>query len=161
RHQHRGRLQERGIGPRILIAVDRADRHRGRREVAAQPGDVDLPAAACGQRGPHGNTARRSGVEHIASMVSWPPKPALSDPGGMMRKALFVALVFATSTDFAMHCPKDMKAIDDALAKKPQLSAAQMEEVKKYRAEGEALHKAGKHQESVDTLAKAMKILGI
>ena len=79
----------------------------------------------------------------------------------MIRKALFVALAFATSTAFAMHCPKDMKAIDDALAKKPQLSAAQMEEVKKYRAEGEALHKAGKHQESVDTLAKAMKILGI
>jgi hypothetical protein len=33
--------------------------------------------------------------------------------------------------------------------------------VKKYREEGEALHKAGKHQESVDTLAKAMKILKI
>ena len=78
-----------------------------------------------------------------------------------MRKALFVALAFATSTAFAFHCPKDMKAIDEALAKNPQLSAQQMEEVKKYRAEGEALHKAGKHQESVDTLAKAMKILGI
>ncbi len=36
-----------------------------------------------------------------------------------------------------------------------------MEEVKKYRAEGETLHKAGKHQESLDTLAKAEKILGI
>ena len=78
-----------------------------------------------------------------------------------MRKALFVALAFATSTAFAMHCPKDMKAIDDALAKNPKLSAAQMEEVKKQRAEGEALHKAGKHQESVDTLAKAMKILDV
>jgi hypothetical protein len=36
-----------------------------------------------------------------------------------------------------------------------------MEEVKKYRAEGEALHKAGKHQESLDTLAKAEKIPGV
>ena len=36
-----------------------------------------------------------------------------------------------------------------------------MDEVKKYRSEGEALHKAGKHQESVDTLAKAMKILNV
>ena len=36
-----------------------------------------------------------------------------------------------------------------------------MSEVKKSRADGEALHKAGKHQESVDTLAKAMKILNI
>ena len=79
----------------------------------------------------------------------------------MKRITLAVAIMFASATAFAMHCPKDMKAIDDALAKKPQLSAAQMEEVKKYRAEGEALHKAGKHQESVDTLAKAMKILGI
>jgi len=38
---------------------------------------------------------------------------------------------------------------------------AQMADVKKYRAEGESLHKAGKHQESLDTLAKAEKILGI
>lgn len=60
-----------------------------------------------------------------------------------------------------MHCPKDMKAIDDALAKNPTLSAQEAADVKKYRAEGEALHKAGKHQESIDTLAKAMKILKI
>ena len=54
-----------------------------------------------------------------------------------------------------------MKKIDEALAKSPQLSSAQLAEVKKYRAEGETLHKAGKHQESVDTLARAMKILNI
>jgi hypothetical protein len=78
-----------------------------------------------------------------------------------MRKALFVALAFATSTAFAMHCPKDMKAIDEALAKNPQISAQEMADVKKFREMGEALHKAGKHQESVDTLAKAMKILKI
>jgi hypothetical protein len=36
-----------------------------------------------------------------------------------------------------------------------------MNDVKKFRADGESLHKAGKHQESVDTLAKAMKILGV
>ena len=72
-----------------------------------------------------------------------------------------VSLALASSTAFAFHCPKDMKAIDEALAKNPKLSAAQMDEVKKQRAEGEALHKAGKHQESVDTLAKAMKTLGI
>jgi hypothetical protein len=44
---------------------------------------------------------------------------------------------------------------------KPNISAEQLAQVKQYRAEGEALHKAGKHQESVDTLAKAKKILGI
>jgi len=51
--------------------------------------------------------------------------------------------------------------LDDAMAKGPKITAAQMEEVKKYRAEGEALHKAGKHQEALDTLAKAEKILGV
>jgi hypothetical protein len=79
----------------------------------------------------------------------------------MKRFALIIALALASTGAFAFHCPVDMKKIDAAMAKNPQLSAAQMAEVKKYRAEGEQLHKAGKHQESVDTLAKAMKILDI
>ncbi len=72
-----------------------------------------------------------------------------------------VSLALASSVALAFHCPADMKKIDEALAKNPKLSEAQMTEVKKYRAEGETLHKAGKHQDSVDTLAKAMKILKI
>ena len=79
----------------------------------------------------------------------------------MKQLALVVALALASSAAFAFHCPADMKKIDEALAKNPQLSSQQMAEVKKYRAEGETLHKAGKHQESVDTLARAMKILNI
>lgn len=75
--------------------------------------------------------------------------------------ALAVALVFASGAALAMHCPKDMKAIDEALAKKPKLTAAQMKDVKAQRAKGEELHKAGKHQESADELAKAMKTLSI
>ncbi|MGZ5032191.1 MAG: hypothetical protein ACXWAC_03250 [Usitatibacter sp.] len=75
--------------------------------------------------------------------------------------AFAVAALFASGTAFAFHCPSDMKKIDEALAKKPKLTEAQMKEVTKLRADGEALHKAGKHQESVDTLAKAMKILDI
>ena len=75
--------------------------------------------------------------------------------------ALFSALMFASFTAFAFHCPTDMKKIDEALAKNPKLSEVQMTEVKKLRAEGEAFHKAGKHQDSIDTLAKAIKILGI
>jgi len=74
--------------------------------------------------------------------------------------AAAAAMLFAGAA-FAFHCPKDMKKIDEALAKSPKLTAEQMSEVKKYRAEGEILHKAGKHQESIDTLAKAMKILAI
>jgi len=78
-----------------------------------------------------------------------------------IRSALFAAALFFAGSAFAFHCPQEMKKIDDALAKNPPLTAAQLDEVKKYRAEGEALHKAGKHQESLDTLAKAEKILGI
>ncbi len=71
------------------------------------------------------------------------------------------ALGLASGSALAFHCPADMKKIDAALAKNPKLDAAQMAEVKKFRAEGETLHKAGSHQQSVDTLAKAMKILDI
>ena len=80
----------------------------------------------------------------------------------MKLKALIgTALLAASGAALAFHCPADMKKIDEALAKNPQLTAEQAAEVKKYRAEGETLHKAGKHQESVDTLAKAMKILNV
>jgi hypothetical protein len=79
----------------------------------------------------------------------------------MRLATLFGALMLASASAFAFHCPADMKKIDEAMAKSPKLSAQQLADVKKFRADGEALHKAGKHQESVDTLAKAMKILGI
>ena len=79
----------------------------------------------------------------------------------MKRAILSTVLTLFTSAALAFHCPADMRKIDEAMAKSPKLSAEQAAEVKKYRADGEALHKAGKHQESVDTLAKAMKILNI
>jgi hypothetical protein len=79
-----------------------------------------------------------------------------------MRKIflLFGTLIISTSA-LAFHCPADMKKIDAALATSPKLNSEQLSEVKKLRADGETLHKAGKHQDSVDTLAKAMKILAI
>jgi hypothetical protein len=78
-----------------------------------------------------------------------------------VRTALFAAAMLFAGSAFAFHCPQEMKKIDDALAKNPKLTDAQMAQVKKDRADGEALHKAGKHQESLDTLAKAEKTLGI
>jgi hypothetical protein len=78
-----------------------------------------------------------------------------------MKRIALLGVLCASSAAFAFHCPADMKKIDEAMAKSPKLSAQQMAEVKQYRSEGEALHKAGKHQESVDTLAKAMKLLAI
>lgn len=80
----------------------------------------------------------------------------------MKLRTLIAAILFALAgSAFAMHCPMDMKKIDEALAKKPNISADKLAEVKKLRAQGEELHNAGKHQESVDTLGKAMAILGI
>ncbi|MGE5105195.1 MAG: hypothetical protein ACM3NZ_10635 [Betaproteobacteria bacterium] len=75
--------------------------------------------------------------------------------------ALAAAALFAAGSAFANHCPLEMKKIDAALAKNPKLDASQMAEVKKYRADGEALHKAGKHKESLEALSKAEKMLGI
>jgi hypothetical protein len=79
----------------------------------------------------------------------------------MKRVITLIALLAISGAALGMHCPADMKKIDQALAAKPPLSAEQMAEVKKLRAEGEVLHNSGKHQESVNTLGKAMKILGI
>lgn len=75
--------------------------------------------------------------------------------------ALALGFALTAGSAWAFHCPKEMAKIDAALGKNPQLSAEQMAEVKKLRSEGEALHKTGKHQESLDTLAKAEKILKI
>jgi hypothetical protein len=71
-----------------------------------------------------------------------------------------ISLAVASGMAHAHNCPNEMKAIDAALPK-AKLSAAQMTEVKKLRAEGEAMHKAGKHSESMEALGKAKKTLGI
>ena len=78
-----------------------------------------------------------------------------------MNKRLFLAAalaVFVATPALAGHCPADVKAIDAALANM-SLPAAKMTEVKALRDKGDALHKAGKHKKSTNTLAKAMRIL--
>ncbi len=81
-----------------------------------------------------------------------------------MRKLILAATIAAT-TAFAMpahafHCPKDMKQIDAALAAMPNLPKETATKVAMLRAKGEALHKAGDHAKSVETLAGALKLLG-
>ena len=71
-----------------------------------------------------------------------------------------VSLALASGVAFANSCPKEMKAIDAALPT-AKLSEKQMSEVKKLRADGEKLHKDGKHSDSMAALGKAKKILGI
>jgi hypothetical protein len=78
----------------------------------------------------------------------------------MKRLILAAALIGFASFAAAHNCPNEWKAIDAALPK-AKLDDKQTAEVKKLRAEGEQLHKAGKHSESMATLAKAKTILGI
>jgi hypothetical protein len=79
----------------------------------------------------------------------------------MKKLLLSILLVSASGLALAYHCPADMKAIDAKLATNPKLAEADMAKVKKLRADGEAAHKAGKHDDSVKLLGEAMKLLGI
>lgn len=79
----------------------------------------------------------------------------------LLVSTLTAALLAASSAAWAHNCPAEMKKIDAAMATNPKLSAAQAADVKKFRAEGETLHKTGKHTESMEALAKAKKILAI
>jgi hypothetical protein len=80
----------------------------------------------------------------------------------MKFRSIMIALLFALTSGvaYANSCPKEMKAIDAALPS-AKLTTAQIADVKKYRAEGEQLHKDGKHADSMAALGKAKKILGI
>lgn len=78
-------------------------------------------------------------------------------------KKLLIAAALAGWLGLALanNCPNEMKAIDAKLATNPQLSAADAAKVKQLRADGEAAHKAGKHDDSMKALGEAKKILGI
>ncbi|CAG9163570.1 hypothetical protein [Cupriavidus pinatubonensis] len=82
-----------------------------------------------------------------------------------MRKTLSIlAAVLLTGISglaLAHNCPNEMKAIDAKLSTNPALSPEDAARVQKLRAEGEAYHKAGKHDESMKSLQEAKKILGI
>jgi hypothetical protein len=82
----------------------------------------------------------------------------------MKRIASTIAITAAAfafaATAWAHNCPNEVKAIDAALPK-AKLDAKQTAEVKKLRDDGEQLHKAGKHSESMAALGKAKDILGI
>ncbi len=80
----------------------------------------------------------------------------------LVSAAALVALVaVASAPALAGTCPKMVKKIDAALAANPQVSAEQMTQITKLRDEGAAQHKAGSHAASVDSLNKALEILGI
>lgn len=77
----------------------------------------------------------------------------------MKRFWIGAALCGAMGLAFAHNCPNEMKAIDAKLATQPQLSEADAARVRELRAEGEAHHKAGRHDESMKALGEAKRIL--
>lgn len=82
----------------------------------------------------------------------------------MRRIPLLLTLALLTTSLFssyswAMHCPQDMAKIDDMLKTDPPADAEVLAEVQRLRTEGEALHKAGDHAESMKVLSEALNLL--
>lgn len=77
----------------------------------------------------------------------------------MHRLAVFLAAALLSTPLWAMHCPADMAKIDGLLKTDPPGDATVLAQVQKLRAEGEALHKAGNHGESVKALGEALQLL--
>ena len=77
----------------------------------------------------------------------------------MRRTCLLIASLLISTGLWAMHCPQDMARIDAMLAENPPVSAEQLAEVRRLRAEGELLHKSGQHAESVQVLKQALDLL--
>lgn len=77
----------------------------------------------------------------------------------MRRLATFIATALLSTSLWAMHCAADMAKIDGLLKTDPPSDAAVLAQVQKLRAEGETLHKAGNHGESVKVLGEALQLL--
>jgi hypothetical protein len=78
-----------------------------------------------------------------------------------MKILVTASVLLFCSAAFAHNCPNEMKAIDAKLGTNPSLSMADMDKVKALRAEGEKMHKEGKHDESMKALGDAKKLLGL
>ncbi|WP_375057934.1 hypothetical protein [Zobellella sp. DQSA1] len=70
-------------------------------------------------------------------------------------------LLLASGAALAHGCPGVMRAIDAKLEEMPMLSAEDAARVAELRAEGEARHNAGDHDESMRLLSEAKKMLGM
>lgn len=77
----------------------------------------------------------------------------------MRRTLLFIAAAAVSLPVWAMHCPMDMARIDEQLQSNPPTDPATLEKVKELRAEGEQLHKAGDHTQSMQVLSQAQALL--
>lgn len=78
-----------------------------------------------------------------------------------MKNLLAVLLFSVSSLALANNCPNEMKAIDAKLNSASGISAENMSKIKALRADGEKLHKEGKHDASMKALGEAKKLLGM
>lgn len=78
----------------------------------------------------------------------------------MLKRTLLAATAatLLATPALAGHCPADVKAIDNALAKM-SLPSDVATKAKALRDEGDALHKAGDHGASTNKLAEAMRMI--
>ncbi|MBU0808278.1 MULTISPECIES: hypothetical protein [Pseudomonas] len=77
----------------------------------------------------------------------------------MRRLVAFFATALLSTSLWAMHCPADMAKIDELLKTNPPSDATVLAQVQQLRSEGEALHKAGNHSQSVKVLGEALQLL--
>lgn len=79
----------------------------------------------------------------------------------MQRLVAFFATALLSTSLWAMHCPADMAKIDELLKTSPPSDATVLAQVQQLRSEGEALHKAGDHSQSVKVLGEALQLLDV
>ncbi|MDH0894411.1 MULTISPECIES: hypothetical protein [unclassified Pseudomonas] len=77
----------------------------------------------------------------------------------MRHAAILLAALLLSTPLYAMHCPQEMARIDQLLKTEPPADPEVLAEVQRLRAEGEELHKAGNHEESVKVLEQALNLL--
>lgn len=82
-----------------------------------------------------------------------------------MKAYLLAGALAFSSAAWADNCPNLMSEIDQLLESTPSVDEETIvdedlrKSVKEMRAEGEELHKAGKHDESVEMLERALEML--
>lgn len=82
-----------------------------------------------------------------------------------MQTLLLAGSLMLAPAAWAGNCPNLMSDVDDILEANPDLDAAAVTDeemgksVKELRAEGESLHQAGQHAESVEVLERAIELL--
>jgi hypothetical protein len=108
---------------------------------------------------------RTGGLARTARRPSDPstvtkPLSRSKHPMKALLSVLTMAIALALATPaFAKECPTHVKAIDAKLATMKDLPADKVAKIKQLRNEGERLHKAGKHADSLKTLLAAEALL--